>query len=39
MTGPGGSRRVVDLVTGTHAAADNPLRPDRPMAGREHDIL
>ena len=39
MAGPGGSRRVVDLVTGTHDAADNPLRPDRPMAGGEHDIL
>jgi sarcosine oxidase subunit beta len=39
MAGAGGSRRVVDLLTGADAAADNPLRPDRPLAAREHDIL
>lgn len=39
MAGPGGSRRVVDLVTGSAEAEANELRPDRPMAARQHDIL
>ena len=39
MAGAGGSRRVVDLITGTADAAANPLRPDRVMDAREHDIL
>lgn len=39
MAGPGGSRRVVDLLTGAADPADNPFRPDRTVAAREHDIL
>jgi sarcosine oxidase, subunit beta len=39
MAGTGGSRRVVDLITGAADASANPLRPDRPMDAREHDIL
>lgn len=39
MAGPGGSRRVVDLLTGATDPAANPLRPDRAFADREHDIL
>ena len=39
MAGAGGSRRVVDLVIGAADASANPLRPDRPMDDREHDIL
>jgi hypothetical protein len=39
MAGPAGSRRVVDLLTGALDAAANPLRPDRPIVVREHDIL
>jgi sarcosine oxidase subunit beta len=39
MAGAGGSRRVVDLVTGAADPAANPFRPDRPFAEREHDIL
>ena len=39
MAGAGGSRRVVDLLTGVADATDNPFRPDRPMDDREHDIL
>ena len=39
MAGPGGSRRVVDLLTGAAGPAANPFRPDRPIGGREHDIL
>jgi sarcosine oxidase, subunit beta len=39
MAGAGGSRRVVDLITGVQRPADNPLSPDRPLADREHDIL
>ncbi len=39
MAGAGGSRLVVDLVTG-HADRDaNPFRPDRSFDAREHDIL
>ncbi|HET7678277.1 MAG TPA: FAD-dependent oxidoreductase [Candidatus Limnocylindrales bacterium] len=39
MASPGGSRRVVDLLLGRADPAANPFRVDRPMAGREHDIL
>jgi sarcosine oxidase subunit beta len=39
MAGPGGSRRVVDLIVGAADADANPLRPDRPIERREHDIL
>jgi len=39
MAGAGGSRRVVDLLTGVADPAENPFRPDRPMDDREHDIL
>ena len=39
MAGAGGSRLVVDLLTGAADAAANPLRVDRPMDDREHDIL
>ena len=39
MSSPGGSRRVVDLITGAANADDNPLRPDRQIDVREHDIL
>ena len=39
MSAPGGSRRVVDLLTGAANPGANPLRPDRPIAAREHDIL
>jgi len=39
MAGAGGSRRVVDLLTGATAREANPLRPDRLFDEREHDIL
>jgi sarcosine oxidase, subunit beta len=40
MAGPAGSRRLVDLLSGKAAAADNPFRPDRAFAERpEVDIL
>ena len=39
MGGAGGSRLVVDLLTGTTDAASNPFRPDRTFDDREHDIL
>jgi sarcosine oxidase subunit beta len=39
MAGAGGSRLVVDLVTGDAAADTNPFRPDRTFDAREHDIL
>ena len=39
MAGTGGSRRVVDLITGAADAADNPFSPGRTFAAREHDIL
>ena len=39
MAGAGGSRLVVDLVTGAADAAANPFRPDRAFDAREHDIL
>jgi len=39
MSSAGGSRRVVDLITGATDAADNPFSPGRPIEPREHDIL
>jgi sarcosine oxidase subunit beta len=39
MASAGGSRRVVDLITGAADAAENPFRPDRMIDVREHDIL
>jgi sarcosine oxidase, subunit beta len=39
MAGAGGSRLVVDLLTGAADADANPFRPDRPFDDREHDIL
>ena len=39
MAGAGGSRLVVDLVTGAADRASNPFAPDRAFAPREHDIL
>ena len=39
MTSPGGSRQVVEMIVGRLDAATHPLRPDRPMEGRELDIL
>lgn len=39
MAGTGGSRLVVDLLTAAADAAANPLRVDRSMDVREHDIL
>jgi sarcosine oxidase, subunit beta len=39
MTSPGGSRVLVELLTGTADRASNPFAPDRSFAEREHDIL
>ena len=39
MAGAGGSRLVVDLLTGTAGRESNPFRPDRAFDDREHDIL
>lgn len=39
MAGAGGSRRVIDLLTGALAPEANPFRPDRAFDAREHDIL
>ncbi len=39
MAGAGGSRLVVDLLTGDALADANPFRPDRSFADRPHDIL
>jgi sarcosine oxidase subunit beta len=39
MGGAAASRLVVDLLVGRADAAANPLRVDRPMDVREHDIL
>jgi glycine/D-amino acid oxidase-like deaminating enzyme len=39
MAGAGGSRLVVDLVTGDASADTNPFRPDRSFDDRPHDIL
>jgi len=39
MAGAGGSRLVVDLLTGAVDPASNALSPDRTFEPREHDIL
>lgn len=39
MGGAGGSRLVIDLVTGAADREANPFRPDRAFDEREHDIL
>ncbi len=39
MASAGGSRLLVDLLTGRDSGASNPFRPDRPMEQRVHDIL
>jgi sarcosine oxidase, subunit beta len=39
MAGTGGSRLVVDLLTGRADRDANPFRPDRTFDDREHDIL
>jgi len=39
MAGAGGSRLMVDLLTGRVDRSANPFRPDRPFDSREHDIL
>jgi glycine/D-amino acid oxidase-like deaminating enzyme len=39
MAGAGGSRRVIDLLTGAANASANPFRPDRAFVERDHDIL
>jgi glycine/D-amino acid oxidase-like deaminating enzyme len=39
MAGAASSRLVVDLITGRADTEANPLRVDRPMDAREHDIL
>ena len=39
MAGAGGSRLVVDLITGAADAETNPFSPDRAFEDREHDIL
>ena len=39
MASAGGSRLVVDLLTGRQDPATNPFRPDRPLVPRRLDIL
>ena len=39
MGSGGGSRRVIDAITGRIEPRDNPLRPDRPMLERRFDVL
>src|SRR5262245_27446384 len=39
MTSIGAARRVVDSILGRLAPSANPFRPDRPMAGRDRDVL
>jgi sarcosine oxidase subunit beta len=39
MAGAGGSRLVVDLVTGVTSPEADAFRPDRTFESREHDIL
>jgi sarcosine oxidase subunit beta len=39
MASAGGSRLVVDLLTGRQDPATNPFRPDRPLVPRPLDIL
>ncbi len=35
----GGSRRMIDAISGKLRAEDNPFRPDRPMESRIFDVL
>ena len=39
MASAGGSRIVVDLLTGRMTQAENPFRFDRPIVERPFDIL
>ncbi len=39
MASIGGSRRVVDAITGKLEPAENPFRPDREMVARPFDVL
>jgi sarcosine oxidase subunit beta len=39
MAGVGGSRRVIDAISGRMKAEENPLRPDREMSERAFDVL
>jgi hypothetical protein len=39
MGGPAGSRRLVDVLTGTTPNEDNAFRPDRDFVARELDLL
>ncbi len=39
MTSGGGSRIVIDCITGKLSAQNNPFRIDRPVVEREHDVL
>jgi sarcosine oxidase subunit beta len=39
MGGPAGSRRLVDVLTGTAPNSDNPFSPDRDFVARELDLL
>jgi sarcosine oxidase subunit beta len=39
MASGGGSRLLVDTITGKVAPADNPFRPDRTIAARHMDLL
>jgi sarcosine oxidase subunit beta len=39
MGSAGGSRLVVETITGALAPAENPFRLDRPLAARELDVL
>jgi sarcosine oxidase, subunit beta len=39
MTSGGGSRLVIDAITGRSRPEDNPFRPDRPMLDRPFDVL
>jgi sarcosine oxidase subunit beta len=39
MGGPAGSRRLVDVLTGTTPNSDNPFNPDRDFVARELDLL
>jgi sarcosine oxidase subunit beta len=39
MASGGGSRLVVDTITGAVARSENPFRPDRPFVPRDMDVL
>ena len=39
MASAGGSRLVVETITGARAPADNPFRLDRPLEARDFDVL